>query len=109
MSLTILVPQPDTPRRRLQASEAPGKPWTRVAGGWIADLVAARRFIALCPSCDPKFNPRKHHYVPWRHDTYVVAKCDACGTLDIRCKPWIYETMVDDIEHQRRRRGRWAS
>ena len=112
MTIELIVPRKDwTKQQVLQASEAPGRPWRRPAGGWISDLVALKKFITLCPYCDHGFNPRRHQYEVWRRDTYCVAKCDACGKFNPRCKAWIHESQHEAVGEwtRPRRRGRWAS
>lgn len=107
--LTIHVPQPETPARRRHAAEAPGKPWHRVAGGWLDDHVALRKFVTLCTDCTPRFNPRRHHYEVWRQTVYVMASCTACNAFDPRCRAYIHEALHEQLGETGRRRGRWAS
>lgn len=93
-----------------KANEDPGRPWNRVAGGWIGDLAALQKFIQLCPFCLGKFNPRKSGYEVWRVDTYNVGKCDGCNTVNPKCRGFIseaYHTTVGD-PNRRPRRGRWS-
>lgn len=108
MTIELLLPKPMTPARSLAAHADPGRKIGRVHGGWIADLVGLRKCIILCPFCKPKFNPKKHEYVPWRRDTFCVSKCDACKELDPRCVAFIHETLIPDVGETPRRRGRWA-
>lgn len=111
MALEILIPKPDTPQRRAAAAEAPGRPWVRPAGGWVNDLAALRQTVMLCEFCDPKWNPRRAQYEPWRRDLWVTARCDACKQMSRHVKTYIHESLhvtVGDPE-TRRRRGRWGS
>lgn len=112
MPVVIHVPQPDTLARRLKAAEAPGRPWNRPAGGWIADKTALQKFVALCPFCVAKFNPRQHHYEVWRRDVLCVTRCDGCNKMDPRCRGFIHQSAHEDTgewTRPRHRRGRWAS
>jgi hypothetical protein len=111
MSLTVLVPQPETPARVLPSLEAPGRPSGRVPGGWIADLAGDRKFIPLCPFCRAKFDARANQYEPWRSRMVVIAKCDGCQRVHPRCVGFIPQAYHDEIGDWTRpsRRGRWAS
>lgn len=94
----------------LAALEAPGRPVSRLSGGWVDDLCALQKFITLCPFCDHKFSPRAHHYEPWRRDLYCVARCDGCNRIHPRCKAFIHETYHEALgDWTRQRRGRWAT
>ena len=113
MSLTIHVPKPDTPLRRVQASEAPGRPWNRLAGGWIDDQVELKKFVMLCPFCVHKFNPRKNHYEVWRREVQGIGKCDDCKQISPYLKGFIHQSSHDlggdfMVGGPKRRRGRWA-
>ena len=109
MSLQIHVPQPVTQRRIAKSLEAAGRPQTRVAGGWVADLAALRQCIMLCPFCAPKFNPASHHYEVWRRDTYAIAKCDGCKQISRSTRVYIHQSQHHDVgEWERPRRGRWS-
>lgn len=107
MSLTVHVPKPDTPARRLAALEWKGA-YGRLPGGRVADCVEQRQMISLCPLCVGKFNPRRHEYELWR-TVFTVARCDACKAHDIRCKSFIHQSLHADVGDHGRRRGRWAS
>ena len=70
-----------TGRNLLKASEAPGKPARRLAGGWVSDLAALGKAILLCDFCAHKFDPRKYGYerkqaVPGH--AFVMGRCDGC-------------------------------
>ena len=114
---TILVPRGATlgegysKNEQRTAIEAPGKPWSRVAGGWLDDHVQLRRFITLCTDCTPKFNPRRHEYEVWRQNQYVIGRCTACSRHDYRCRAYIHVSAHESIGDwtRGRRRGRWAS
>ena len=112
MSITIHVPQPVTHRRLLASYEHPGRPSGSVAGGWIADFVALKRCIMLCPFCVGKFNPRKYNYEVWRNDLYSVARCDDCKQHSRQIRSFIHESNHYDtgewMSHSPRR-GRWAT
>lgn len=101
--------RPETKARVLKSMEAPGRKLGRVAGGWISDLVALKKFITLCPYDVGKFNPRHYHYEPWRRDTFCVARCDACNQINTHCRGFIHESLHDEIGEPNRKRGRWAS
>ena len=90
--------------------EAPGRPITRIAGGWIADLTALKQTVMLCPFCTHKFNPRKHHYELWREDWLALARCDACRQTSRATKVFIHQSLHDAVGDDRsRHRGRWVS
>lgn len=118
MAVTLLIPKTYTVRQRLAASEAPGRPGTRPAGGWIADKTSLRKVVSLCSFCLHRFNPRTYGYELWRRfSPYVVAKCDDCKRVDPRCKMFIHESTHRDAgdwtlhqsPHSRwARKGRWA-
>ena len=110
MAVEILIPKPETPERRLAAMEAPGRPWRRPPGGWVSDLAAIRQTVLLCEFCDPKWNPRRAGYEPWRRDLLAMARCDGCKQLSRHCKTYIHASFhaaVGDPE-TRRHHGRWA-
>ena len=114
MSLTILVPTPETPAKRRKAAEAPARPWYRPLGGWIADGVGLRQMITLCDSCDGRFNPRKAGYELFRRSfgttgPYVVADCWGCSTKWSKCKAYIHASFHDAIGDESRQRGRWVT
>lgn len=109
MSLTIHVPKPDTPQRRLAASESNGRPAGRVAGGWISDITALKQTVLLCPFCVEKFSPRSHHYELWRTEWLVLAKCDGCKNYSRNSKVFIHQSLHDEVGEDRPRRGRWVT
>lgn len=110
MAIEIHVPQPVTRQRILKSMEAPGRHAKRVAGGWIADFVALKRAIMLCPFCTPKFNPRANHYEHWRRDIWSTARCDGCNQFSTHIKTFIHQSQHHDVGawDRPRRRGRWA-
>lgn len=108
MSLTILVPRPDSPARRMAASEHPGRPSGQLGGAWNADLTALRKCVILCDFCIHKFHPRRHGYEPWRQ-TLTRARCDDCKQYSARCMTFIHESTHDAVgDWQRPAKGRWA-
>ena len=109
MSLTVLVPKPDTPERRMARLEAPGRPVGRLGGSWNADITALRKCVILCDFCIHKFHPRRAGYEAWR-ETTNKAKCDDCGQFSPRCKAFIHESLHDAVGDWQRRptKGRWA-
>jgi hypothetical protein len=111
MSITIHVPQPYTHKRYLDSMEHPGRPSKSVAGGWIADFVALKRAIMLCPFCVHKFNPGANHYEVWRNDIYSVAKCDDCKQHSRQIRTFIHQSNhLSAGEWMRHKpvKGRWA-
>lgn len=111
MALEILIPKPDTPQRRLESMAAPLRPPQMLPGSWVNDLAALKQTVMLCEFCDPKWNPRRASYEPWRRDLWVTARCDACTQMSRHVKTYIHESLhvaVGDPE-TRRRRGRWGS
>lgn len=97
-------------KERLKADEDPGRPWNRVAGGWMADLAALKKFVMLCPFCRPKFNPKRCGYEVWRQDTHSIGKCDGCKQMSTYLCGFIHQEYHDTVgEWQRHpRKGRWA-
>ena len=92
------------------ALESKGRPWTRVAGGWIADMAAKQQFIILCPFCVAKFNPRIHHYEVWRQRVSCIGRCDGCGQQSHQARGFIHQSTHDAVgEWTRPRRGRWRT
>ena len=111
MSVTVLVRKPDTAQRRLESMEHPGRPSGSVAGGWIADFVALKRVIMLCPFCVGKFNPRANKYEVWRNDLYSVAKCDDCKQMSRQIRTFIHQSQHHETGEWMRHkptRGRWS-
>lgn len=93
--------------------EAPGRPWRRPPGGWVADLVALRRAVTLCDFCAPKFNPRRNGYEVWRKNLRANGRCDGCNTMTFRptgaMVMYIHESLHDTVgEYTRPSHGRWA-
>lgn len=101
MSLQILVPTPETPARRLAASEAPGRPARRVPGGWVADHTALGKAITLCPWHVHKFDPRHSHYELWRREMFVRAICSDCNVFDLHCTMFTPQALHDEV-------GEWS-
>ena len=66
------------PVNRMRIAEAPARPRGRVTGGWIADLVALEKAIALCGLCVNKFDAAKHGYVTKMDIPFVRGECDGC-------------------------------
>lgn len=98
-----------TARERLKAAEAPGRPWNRVAGGWISDLCALQKHVMLCPFCISKFNPRRVGYEPWRTYLTSIGKCDGCNTVSTYLRNYIHQSLHAEVgEWERPRRGRWV-
>ncbi len=92
----------------LQAAEAPGRPIYRLAGGWIADMVALKKFIMLCEFCQPKFNPRKHGYEVYREETHSVGQCDGCNQMSTHLRGYISQSLHSTLGEERvKHRGRW--
>ena len=109
MTVTIHVPKPDTPQRRLEASEYNGRPIGGTAGSHLSDLAALGKLTSLCPLCVGKWHPRAQGYELWR-SVFTAARCDACRAQDIRCKSFIPESLHAEVGDTRPRyRGRWAS
>ena len=108
--LTVLIPKPDTPLRRLAAGEDPGRRSRSIAGSYISDLAATRKMILLCPFCVHKFNPRRVQYEPWRYEQYVIAKCDDCRQMSRHIRAFIHSSthdVVGDPEWRQRRRAKF--
>ena len=99
-----------SPREILKSTEDSGRPWDRVAGGWISDLVALQKFIMLCPFCLPKFNPKRHGYEVWRLNISSIGKCDGCKNISTYLQGFIPEAYHPILGDQERkpRRGRWS-
>lgn len=111
MGLTILVPRPETARRRFQAAASGGRRVGAVVGSYVSDLAALRKTIMLCALCVHRFNPRRYQYEPWRRDLYAVAACDDCRATTHGTRIFIHESLHQDVgdpELAARRRGRWA-
>lgn len=113
---TVLVPRGArlgegfTRREQLTAKEAKGRPWHRVAGGWVADLVGKRLCIILCPFHVSKFNPRHNQYEVWRRHQWAIGKCDECGQVSSQNRVFIHQSTHDAVgEWTRPRRGRWRT
>jgi hypothetical protein len=67
----------------------------RLAGGFIADLVALGKAITLCSFCEHKFAARRHGYSRkslWPGQTWVTGPCDGCRNPLTRCTLFIKET-----------------
>lgn len=108
MSVTLLVPKPDTPQRRLQASEYHPKTHGRLPGGRLADQVALNQMVQVCPGCRHLFDARAARYERWRRETYIMGLCDACQRFDAHCTGFITQRDHDLVgEWSRPRKGRW--
>jgi hypothetical protein len=95
-------------KERLKADEHPGRPNTRLAGGWVSDLAELQKFIQLCPFCVSKFNPRKSGYEVWRTYLNCVGKCDGCNQLSPQCRGFISEQYHTQVgEFTRTKSARW--
>ena len=112
MAVTIHVPKPVTQQRLLDSYEHPGRPSRSVAGSWIADFVALKRCIMLCPFCVNKFNPRKHQYEVWRNEWYAIARCDDCKQMSRQIRSFIHESQhyeTGEWMSHSPKSGRWAA
>ena len=95
---TIIVPRKDwKPSDVAKSMEHPGKSAKRVAGGWIHDLCASKKVICLCTSCTHKFNPGRLGYIREKEFPVVQAKCDGCGTFDIRATAYFFEETYFNV------------
>lgn len=112
VSLTVLVPKPDTAQRRAASYtiHGHGRPSGRTAGGWIADLVGLQQCITLCPFCVHKFNPRRIGYEPLRVAQTFNAFCADCGKHSTQAAAFIHQSFHDAVGGERRihGKGRWA-
>lgn len=86
---------------RLKANEAPGRPTTRVHGGWMADLAGLRKSIVLCPFCTHKFNPKANRYRKETDFPEVTGRCDGCKVHDARCTLYIAEELYSQVRMTR--------
>ena len=79
---TVMVKRPAwTVRDRNKGLEAPGRPASRLPGGWIAgDLSELKQTILLCTACQKGFDWKKHHYYSVARYDQIMAKgkCDVC-------------------------------
>ena len=109
--MEVIVRRQWTPRELAHASEAPGRPDRRMAGGWIADETAQRHLVSFCSFCVAKFNPKRYGYVrlsylyPWS-----IGRCDGCKQFDPRCRSFVAEETWEHVVSPRHhgRRGRWG-
>jgi hypothetical protein len=115
MSITIVpkyakVGQGFSRREQLLASEDPGRPSGRLAGGWISDLTALQKFVMLCPFCVHKFNPRKQGYEVWRSEVQANGKCDDCKQVSPYLKGFIHQALHDTTGEyfNKPKKGRWS-
>ena len=91
----------------------PVGPHGKTAGSHISDLSEQAALVMLCEGCNPKFNPKKNHYEPWRRETYSRGLCDGCGTYTLHGLAFIHQSthaLVGEWENRplRTRKGRWA-
>jgi hypothetical protein len=73
-----------TARQRAGAAEARPRAAGRLAGGYLADMAALRKAIALCVNCRPKFNAAAHGYATPGNIPFVQDRCDGCKTYSTR-------------------------
>lgn len=76
-----------------------GKPRSgkRLLAGWISDLIALRRSIALCWRCEMIVEDRvltKAGYVNRRNLPYVAGPCDGCQDWMPRGKLWVHRNQL---------------
>lgn len=83
-------------RRRSVPREAPGRPVGHPEGSWIADLVALRKAIILCRTCDHRFDPDRHHYYKDRKFPFVQGRCDGCRQFAYQGRLHIHESALAD-------------
>ena len=105
----IIIPRQMTRLDRAKSKLAPLRPKTRVAGGWLSDMVALQRVILLCSGCEPKFGARTAGY---RKDPIweAVHPCDGCKQIR-QTKTYLPEETWEWANPQERGRpvrGRWA-
>lgn len=101
MSVELLVKRQWTPAERMAAMEDRGRPATRVAGGYVADLAGLRKSIVLCSQCIYKFNPKAHHYRKETDFPQVTGRCDGCKAHDIRCTLYVAEELYSQVRMTR--------
>ena len=93
----ILIKRKFSHAEMLKEQLAPGKPKTRVAGGWIADIAAMKKVILLCASCTHKFNPGRVNYRREKEFPVCQGQCDGCNTFDHKCSWYIHEELYKTV------------
>jgi hypothetical protein len=83
-----------TPRERAKRAEDPGRPTRRLAGGYIDDLAALHKAIALCLSCAPKFNAAHYGYATKRNLPFVRGQCDGCGQYSPQARLFLHHSEM---------------
>jgi len=110
-SPTILTPQQWTTLDRLKGAMWRGRNRGTTGGSLISDLVALEKAIALCGSCQGKFDWRHHgYYSVWRYEHEpVIGQCDVCkaqitgsdGRLFIHEAQRPQAWASKDVQHER--------
>lgn len=109
MSVTLFLPKPMTPARRIEAMRAPGRTVGRTAGGWIADMVGLKQSVVLCGFCEGKWQPKAAGYRRAHESYFVRDRCDGCrqyGTGKFFVHESVYLQVTDP---PRRAKGRWGT
>ena len=82
-----------TPRQLADAAQAKPRHRMRLMAGWLADLIALKKSIALCGVCERKVPEReltRAGYVNRRSIPYVSGPCDGCQDWMARGKLWVH-------------------
>ena len=83
------------PANRMVAMRAKPRPIGRIAGGWIADLVALSKCIMLCKKCERRFNPQANSYQAYKEPTGVTygnSHCDGCKDMFVQSRMFVKST-----------------
>ena len=82
-----------TPQQRARAAQARPRNPLRLMAGWLADLIALRKSIALCSKCEAKVPERvltSAGYVNRSNLPHVSGPCDGCQDWMPRGKLWVH-------------------
>lgn len=78
MTAVITLDRNMNKRQIAAAAQARPRNPSRIAGGYIADMVALRTPLIFCGLCVRKFDSAKYGYVAQRSIPFVRGKCDGC-------------------------------
>ena len=86
-----------TPRQRARTAQARPRNPFRLVAGWIADLIALRKSVALCPACEAKVPNavfERAGYVNRRSMPFVSGPCDGCQEFMTAGRLWVHQDRL---------------
>lgn len=111
MAIELVIPRMMTKRDEVQAKLDPGRKRGKPVGTYMSDLVAMRKIVLLCPSCQVPFDKEYWNHGYRREDMLCVSKCDACRKPGDNIRTYVPEEnwrVAHAYDDTKPRKGRWG-